>query len=173
MVASTVNQNRVTDTGMAYASKRMARRYKNNEAELDGGVYYFDVTSDTIAVTSLDDVADECYFFSFPKGAKLMDLVITATDMDGGATPTLELDILTEDSAGTELTLISGASSTVYEAGGTDDLDANLPITTLDVGGKKLGVKVRTAASGAAGANAVAGTVRCSGYFFMGPALSF
>lgn len=168
MVASTVNQNRVTDTGMAYAAKRMARRYKNNEAELDGGVYYFDVTSDTIATTSIDEANDECFFFRFPQGAKLMDLRITATDMDGHATPTLEADIIVEDSAGTETILINSNASTVFEAGGSDDLDVNVPGASLDVGGKKLGTKVRTQA-----ATAATGTVRCFGYFFMGPAVSF
>lgn len=167
MVASTVNQNRVTDGGMAVASKRMARRYKNSEAELDGGVYYFDVTSDTIATTSIDEVGDECFFFRFPLGAKLMWLTETATDMDG-AGATLEADLIAEDTAGTETILINSTGSTVFEAGGTDDLDVNVGGAGLDVGGKKLGIKVRTGAN-----NAIAGTVRVYGYFFMGPALTF
>lgn len=106
----------------------------------------------TIATTYIDDAGDEARLIEFPDGVVYLDeLKIEATDMDANGAPALVFDIITDDGT-TELVLIN--DSTIGQAGGTDELDANVDPDSLSVGGKYLSLK-----TGVAAATPAAGTL--------------
>ena len=126
-----------------------------------GGLYAFDTGAATVAATNTETADDELFVLQFPDGAYLVNLQVTLTDLDSHGTPTLVLDHIVENAAGTEVVLISG--STVGQAAGSDELDANGGHLLRDVGGMYLGFKVSTGA-----ATAAAGTVRYKGLIWIG-----
>jgi len=130
------------------------------------GFYPFESTT-AIATTSLDDVNDEVYLVKFPENCYLLgsSLVVTATDMDTNATPTLVFDI-NIDTGLSESTMVN--NSTIGQAGGTDYSEATgIPEGLIDVGGDYLGMKVVTAA-----ATGAAGTITVQGIVYVGSFLA-
>jgi hypothetical protein len=101
----------------------------------------------SLATTQIDDVADETYFFRFPKVAFLSRVQVQLTDCDTNATPTLVVDINTDDGT-TEVTLIN--NTTIGQAGGFDELDLGIDTLGKDVSDLYLSMKVVTAAATAA-----------------------
>lgn len=108
-----------------------------------------DTTGDDTYTFIINDVV-KC--FKMPQGAKILYGRLECDDLDDNVSPTLELDLIITDGT-TTYTLISGASSTIAEAGGV--ADTRTSVTLADVIGKVLtnpnfyaAVKVRTAATG-------------------------
>lgn len=128
--------------------------------------FYMIEAAVAVATTNIDDVNDELRLIEFPDGnVYLFGLKIEATDMDTNGSPTLQFDIITDDGS-TERTLIS--NSTIGRAGGTDDLDADVDMDFLEVGGKFLAMKVDTAA-----ATAAAGTLTARALIYINPITSW
>lgn len=127
------------------------------------GIYAFDTGDVTVASTNVDDADDELFVLKFPDGTYLVNLQVTVSDLDTHGTPTLELNHIVENDAGTEVIVIAGASSTIAEAGGSAMMDTAGGHLLRDVGGMYLGFKVATDS-----ATAAAGTVRYKGLIWMG-----
>lgn len=126
------------------------------------GVYAFDSGADTVATTNTETADDELFTLKFPDETYLISLQATATDLDSNVAPALVFDVIVEDSAGTEVVLIN--DTTIGQAGGSDELDANSGHILRDVSNHYLGFKVGTGA-----ATAAAGTIRYKGLVWIGP----
>lgn len=141
--------------------------YRQNIRFDPAGFFAFDSGAQTVATTNTETIADELFVLKFPDNTYIYDLQVTVTDLDSDGTPTLELDHIVENSAGTETILINGSGSTIAEAGGSDDMDRGAGNMFKDVSNQYLGFKVRTAA-----ATPAAGTVRYKGIIYIGAPLT-
>jgi hypothetical protein len=158
-----------TDTNAAYANKAaLSRALRKNQIARGqkptkpSGLFVIE-RAIPVAATNVETANDELYLLQFPDGnVRLLNLRITATDLDTDGSPALVFSIKTETTGGTEVTLISG--STIGQAGGSDDLDANTPLASLDVGGEYLIMDVSTGA-----ATAAAGTLTVQATVFIDP----
>jgi hypothetical protein len=129
------------------------------------GLYLIEASA-AVATTNVDDANDELRIVEFPDGqVYLLDLKVELTDCDTNGAPALVVDFITDDGS-TEAVLIN--DSTIGQAGGTDDLDANVDMDNLEVGGKFLAMKVVTAA-----ATAAAGTVTVRALVYIDPVTSW
>lgn len=166
-MATTVNSSLIntlsTATQFLGASfQRKANKVQNAKANAPYrpiGVVPFDTGNLSVPSTSSNDVGDEYFAITFPANCRLLMLRYTSADRDTNATPLLKDDVIVENSAGTEIVLIS--DSTIGQAGGEDELDANLSFT--DVSSMKLGIKIDTAAGTAA-----TGNIRFRGLVLLG-----
>jgi len=158
MAAGTQNLSSVNAYTFASIAKRQMRDERLPDDHLRGS-FSFTTGARTVAATNTETEADELFVLTFPEKCYLEHLLVTITDVDTNATPTLVFDVIVENSAGTEVVLINDA--TIGQAGGTDELDANLFLT--DVSEKKLGIKVVTGS-----ATAAAGTITFKGRVWLG-----
>lgn len=164
-MATTVNSDFILSAtpflGKPFQTKaNRVQNAKTNAPYRPNGFYAFDTgTAISVPTTSSDGAADEYFVITFPANCRLIELLYTSAVRDTGATPALVEDVIVENSAGTEVVLIN--DTTVGQAGGSDDLDANLRY--LDVSGMKLGVKVVTG-----GATPAAGNIRFRGTVLLG-----
>lgn len=149
MSAATVNDAKVTGNGFLAGLIKVQNAVSNNPNKLLG-LYFVEVTSGTIATTSIDDANDEYFVCKFPANCRLVALQYKSTDRDTNATPLLVEDIIVENSAGTEVVLINNTAA--GQGGTSDELDLGGGLIGMDVSGMKLGQKVvDAAATGATG----------------------
>ena len=154
MAAGTTNKAPVNAYTFYSIASRQARLERLPD-ETPRGVFAFSTGAVDIATTNVDDAADQVFFLTFPGKAYLMDLQVTAEDLDDGTD--LVFDVIVENSAGTEVVLIN--DTTIGQAGGSDRLDADGHLLR-DVSNQMLGIKIVTAAgTPAAGAITLKGVV--------------
>jgi len=142
-------------------AKRITAVHKNPNLR-PVGLFAFDSGADTVAATNTETAGDELFTIKFPDETYLLSLQVTASVLDSNGIPALVFDTIVEDSAGSETVLIN--DSTIGQAGGSDELDANAGHILRDVSNQYLGFKVATGA-----ATAAAGTIRYKGLVWMGP----
>ena len=135
---------------------------RKNPNLMPAGVYMFDSGSQTVAATNTETAADELFSLVFPGDCFLIGLQVQVSDLDSNGAPAIVFDVNAQTSAGVNTTLIN--DTTIGQAGGYDELDANVGAYLLDVSNQKLGFKIVTGA-----ATAVAGTVRYKGLVYIGP----
>ena len=165
MAAATTFGNAATSS-LFWRQMKRALNYRNNVRldPLGGGLFAFDTGAVTISTDKVDDIGDEHYVLRFPDQTYLVALQVTSTEMDTGV-DALVMDFQTQTSGGTEAKLITG--STIGQGGGSDELDANLGSSLLDVSNLYLGHEVTTDA-----ATPAAGTLRYKGLVWMGAPIS-
>lgn len=140
-------------TALWNALKRLAFQRSESRALTPMGPFFLDYQ---VSIDAADlDTNDEVLVAQMPSvqvktelGIYLMGLWVNLTDVDTHATPTHAADFM----AGSTV-LISG--STIGQAGGSDDLDANLFLPGTDIQGLDIKMKSTTGA-----ATAAAGTLK-------------
>lgn len=165
MAASTATSSRATLYNFREYLLRNTRTRKK-PGDLPHGVYAF-IFEAEVPTTSTDEQNDEYRLGYFPDDYNiyLMDLQVTADDMDTHATPTAVFDVNLDDGS-SEVTLIN--NSTVMQGGGSDELDADAGHVLRSVSGNWLVVKMVTA-----GATPAAGTVTLKGLVYVGTPITF
>ena len=162
MAAATVT---TANANKAMFFRNVKRKENGRAAEArdpeQGRFYAFNTGAISIATTQIDDVGDVTRLLQFPDNSLLVDIQITATDMDTNGAPALVADVTSETTAAVHTVLISG--STIGQAAGSDDLDRGSGHLLRSVGGTYLSYKVTTAS-----ATPAAGTLTAKGIIYIG-----
>jgi len=134
-----------------------SQRKRANIPLRPNGLYLLKGTRTLSSLASFDATGDELELFEFPSkyNTYLVGFTISPGDLDTHATPTVTLDVLYENSAGTETVLVS--ESTAGQTGAKIEYLPSISAGTgflLDVTGGSLRLEIGNAAQATAATTA-------------------